>query len=291
MAATGRGGWLAAIGWTIAFLALSWIGAGLLGFVFAWLITGDVHAVSAWIRTVSGPSILVQGVAFLLAALLATWLVGIKAAKLDLTALRWRDTGSPLRGAGWGLLAGVLAALAALLVAVMVTPSGWSADAGGPLGYAASVARTGAVLAPAALAEEVAFRGVPLVLLAAVFGRGTALLVIAVIFALGHALNPHVSGLALGNIALASIFLGLVFYAPGGLWTAFGAHFGWNMTLAALDAPVSGLPFRIPLLDYDPGGSVLVTGGAFGPEGGLAATVALTAACLLMVQRLRKDGA
>ena len=35
-------------------------------------------------------------------------------------------------------------------------------------------------------------------------------------------------------------------YAPGGIWTAWGAHLGWNATLAALDAPVSGLPFRFP---------------------------------------------
>ena len=291
MAATGRGGALAAVGWTIAFLALAWILAGLFGFGFAWLITGSVHAVPAWIRTVSGLSLLVQGVAFLLAALVATWLIGIKAAKLDLVALRWTAAGSALRGGGWGVLAGGLAAAAALLLAVVATPSGWSNDAGGPIAYLASVTRTGAVLAPAAMAEEVVFRGVPLVLLAAAFGRGTALVSIALVFALGHALNPHISGLALGNIALAGIFLGLAFYAPGGLWTAFGAHFGWNVTLAALDAPVSGLPFRIPLLDYDPGGPDWITGGAFGPEGGLAATLALSLACLVVVRRIRKDEA
>ena len=58
--------------------------------------------------------------------------------------------------------------------------------------------------------------------------------------------NPNVTPLGLGNIALAGIFLGLAFYAPGGIWTAWGAHLGWNALLAALDAPVSGLPFDIP---------------------------------------------
>ena len=31
------------------------------------------------------------------------------------------------------------------------------------------------------------------------------------------------------------ILLGVAFYFPGGLWTAFGVHLGWNVTLAALD--------------------------------------------------------
>ena len=93
-----------------------------------------------------------------------------------------------------------------------------------------------------------------------------------VIFALFHGLNPGITPLGLGNIALAGIFLGVAFYAPGGLWTAFGAHLGWNATLAALDAPVSGLPFSIPLIDYRAGDPVWLSGGHFGPEGGLLAT-------------------
>jgi len=48
--------------------------------------------------------------------------------------------------------------------------------------------------------------------------------------------------------------------------------------LAALDAPVSGLPFHIPLLDYCAGAPEWLSGGPFGPEGGLMATVAITAA-------------
>ncbi len=51
--------------------------------------------------------------------------------------------------------------------------------------------------------------------------------------------------------------------------------------LAALDAPVSGVPFRIPLLDYAPGDPAWLTGGRFGPEGGLASTLALTIAVLV----------
>jgi len=280
-----------AIGWSVAFLVLAFLGAILFAFAAGWVIAGSAPAAAAWLRTASGPSILVQGLASLLAAVLATWLIGMKGAHLSPASLRWHSAGSTSRGTGRGLAMGVVAAAVALLLAVLVTPSGWSRDTGGLVSYVGALFRTGIVLAPAALAEEVIFRGVPLVLLAAAFGRGTAVVAVALVFALGHALNPHVTGLALGNIALAGVFLGLAFYAPGGLWAAFGAHFGWNLTLAALDAPVSGLPFRIPLLDYNPGGSPWISGGAFGPEGGLAATVALTAACVVLIRRTRKDEA
>jgi hypothetical protein len=73
------------------------------------------------------------------------------------------------------------------------------------------------------------------------------------------------------------------------MWTAFGAHLGWNGTLAALGAPVSGLPFQIPLVDYTMGGPPWLTGGSFGPEGGLLSTVAITAAIVLAAQWVRKD--
>ena len=285
----GRGRAVAAVGWTIAFLALTWLLTAILVLAAAWLITGSLQSVRAWSTTITGMSLFVQGTAFLASALLATWLIGIKAARLDLTELRWRGAGRRLMGLGAGILAGGVTAALALFIAVVFTRSGWSHDSGGLAEYLASLAKTGGALAPAALAEEVVFRGVPLVLLAAAFNRGVALVAVAAVFAVGHATNPHVSGLALGNIALAGIFLGLAFYAPGGLWTVFGAHFGWNFTLAALDAPVSGLPFRIPLLDYHPAAPAWLSGGAFGPEGGLAATAALTLASVIIARELRKD--
>jgi hypothetical protein len=41
------------------------------------------------------------------------------------------------------------------------------------------------------------------------------------------------------------------------------------------------VPFQIPFLDYEAGGPAWLTGGAFGPEGGLASTLALTIAVLV----------
>jgi hypothetical protein len=106
-----------------------------------------------------------------------------------------------------------------------------------------------------------------------------------------HATNPASAPLALVNIALAGLWLGAAFYAPGGIWTAFGAHLGWNATLAAADAPVSGLSFQIPLLDYHAGPPCWLSGCRFGPEGGLFATAALVAALLVALRWAKKETA
>ena len=270
-----------AIGWSIAFLVLTFVTAGLICLGVAVLITGSAAAAGEWLTALGPGSMLLQAVITLACTAFFTWLIGIRRLGLTRYDLRY-VTGPPApRGMALGLFAGALTAGLALLISVTVGQAGWMSDSGGFGDYLRESLKTIAVLAPAALAEEVLFRGVPLVLLASAFGRGSAVVAISVLFALAHITNPNATPLGLGNIALAGIFLGLTFYAPGGIWTAFGAHLGWNSLLACLDTPVSGVPFEIPMLDYIAGTPAWLTGGTFGPEGGLAATIALTAAILV----------
>jgi membrane protease YdiL (CAAX protease family) len=282
---------LKAIGWSIAFLAtgltlttlLLWGAAAVIG-------GGDVPTGMSVLQRPGGVQALAGGASQLAGFGIATWLIGMRLLRLDRRALRLAPRAAGVRGCGTGVALGAAAAALALVAAVAAGSAYWSRDSGGPAEYALQVLKTTAALAPAALSEELMFRGVPLVLMAAVAGRGTALVLVSgVTFALFHWLNPEVTPLAIGNIALAGLFLGVAFYAPGGLWTAFGAHLGWNATLAALDAPVSGLPFRIPLLDYHAGDPVWLSGGQFGPEGGLVATLALAVAIAVTVRWAGKE--
>jgi membrane protease YdiL (CAAX protease family) len=279
-----------AIGWSIAFMLLGMsVSAGILS-AWAQVAHGDVAKGLMRLLTPGPEQILVAGVSQLLGFGFATWFVGFRMLRLGRSQMRLAPVRPGLRGFGIGLALGGGAAGLALLGAVVVANSHWARDTGGLNDYLAQVLKTFLVLAPAALSEEVMFRGVPLVLMAMAIGRGTGLVLVAgLVFALFHSLNPGITPLGLGNIALAGIFLGVAFYAPGGLWTAFGAHLGWNTTLAALDAPVSGLPFDIPLLDYYAGNPVWLSGGRFGPEGGLMATVAITAALLVTLRWTRKE--
>ncbi|MFL5495075.1 MAG: CPBP family intramembrane glutamic endopeptidase [Gemmatimonadales bacterium] len=232
---------------------------------------------------------LVQGLGLVAAFGASTWVVGWKAFHLDSRELRWRSRLGWAAGIGAGLVLGILPAAVAMTLGVFTAGASWVRDSGSLVDYAGGVGKTLLLLAPAALSEELMFRGLPLVLTARAFGRPAAIVLLSVLFALAHVDNPDVSVRALGNIALAGILLSLAFYSPGGMWTAFGAHLGWNGTLVALGAPVSGLPFQIPLVDYTMGGPSWLTGGSFGPEGGLLSTVAITATIVLAAQWIRKD--
>ena len=278
-----------AIGWSIAFVVLTLLLASLLGYGIALLLRGSSAGAVELLGSLGPDSMLLQAVVTLVSALLFTWLIGFRVLRLGPRDLRWASASRGMPGFGLGTLAGALAAGATLAISVAGGDAAWLRDDGTLGQYVSRAALTVAVLAPAALSEELVFRGVPLVLLAAALGRGAAVAAIAIAFALTHLLNPNLTALGVGNIALAGIFLGLLFYTPGGIWTAWGAHLGWNGVLAALDTPVSGVPFDIPFLDYRAGTPVWLTGGAFGPEGGLAATVALTLAIPLAARWTAKD--
>jgi CAAX protease family protein len=143
-------------------------------------------------------------------------------------------------------------------------------------------------LAAAALLEELLFRGFPLARLREAAGRIAASIVLAVLFMGAHLRNPAVSSVGLANIALAALLLSAAFFSRGGLATAFGLHFGWNAGLVlGADAPASGLRFGLPALEFYPGPRTWWTGGGFGPEGGLAATVVLAGALWWWVRAVR----
>jgi uncharacterized protein len=279
---------LRAIGAIVAFYLLGIFLVGLLLIPFAGRLTQG--ASSQELAAHPTPLFaLVQGVALLVAFGVATWVVGVRALRLDATALRWRVRLAPVRGVAAGLALGILPAAVAMMLGVFTAGAGWLRDGGSLTDWLAQSGKTVLILAPAALSEELMFRGFPMVMAARAIGRGRAIVLLSVLFAVAHIRNPDVTPAGLGNIALAGIWLSLAFFSPGGMWTAFGAHLGWNATLAALAAPVSGLPFDIPYIDYRMGHPVWLTGGAFGPEGGLLATLALTGTVVLVAQWIRKE--
>jgi membrane protease YdiL (CAAX protease family) len=188
---------------------------------------------------------------------------------------------------GGGALLGVLAIglpcaalLGAGLLRVRPAPDGsWLAAAG-------SIA---AFLAPAALFEELLVRGYPFQVLRESVGAAGALALTSIVFGVLHAQNPEATGASLAVVTLAGIFLGVIVLATGSLWAAFAAHFAWNWTLGAvLHAPISGLA-TLAMPDYRvvDAGPDWLTGGAWGPEGGVGAAAGMLAALLLLIRRAR----
>ncbi len=230
-----------------------------------------------------------QSLVLLVVFSLMTWLVGGRILALRPEDFGARPAGLGVRRFGWGFAIGAGLAALAMAAAVAAGRASWQDDGGAVSSWLVSVLATGAVLLPAALAEELIFRGVPLLALSRAFGRLPAIVGLSLLFGLGHLSNPGITGLAVANIAIAGVFLGLAFFTPGGLWTATGVHLGWNLALAGLAAPVSGLPLPMPWLDYLADGPAWLTGGSFGPEGGIIGALCLLAGVVFTARRMTKE--
>lgn len=278
---SGPAGFFKALVWSVLFGVVG-LGIGLPLSVVVGKLLGATG--TKWYTQPGLPQAAAQGTALVVSFALATWLVGVKAVRQSWESLRWRGAGRPFVGFEWGSVLGISTAAGAMALGLLVAGAGWSTDGGSWLEWGWAVVASVAALALPALSEEIIFRGVPLVLLAGVIGRWPAVVVTALAFGLFHLGNPDVTPLGIVNITLAGVFLGAAFYAPGGIWTAWGAHLGWNVAIAALGAPVSGLPLGIPHLAYDPGGPAWLSGGAFGPEGGLLATLTTLAGIAVLAR-------
>jgi membrane protease YdiL (CAAX protease family) len=196
------------------------------------------------------------------------------------------------RAAGRGLAVGIAWGVGLALVVLALSLAGGArllTGAGTGERYLAVALPVAAGLALAALLEELLFRGFQLAQLAGAVGPVAASLALAVAFTAAHLGNPALSWLGLANVGLAALLLSAVFFSRSGLPGAVGLHLGWNAGLALLaDAPVSGLRFGLPVLEYAPGSHGWLTGGRFGPEGGLAATVVLIAALWWWYRRIER---
>lgn len=136
-----------------------------------------------------------------------------------------------------------------------------------------------AVLAPAALTEELLLRGYPFTVLSEVWGWPVATGVTSIVFGMLHLSNPGLTPLPIANVVAAGVFLAGVRVVTGSLAAAWAAHFGWNWTMsAAFHASVSGLPFATPGYRLTDTGADWLSGGAWGPEGGVGAAFGMIGA-------------
>ena len=130
-----------------------------------------------------------------------------------------------------------------------------------------------AALAFAAAGEELIFRGYAFQLLVEKMGPFATILPVSVIFGLAHSTNPHPSTLGMVNTALWGVVLGFGFLRSRDLWLPIGLHYGWNLVLPLFGVNLSGLTIGITRYDYKWDLLPLWSGGDYGPEGGLLATI------------------
>ncbi|HYV07272.1 MAG TPA: CPBP family intramembrane glutamic endopeptidase [Blastocatellia bacterium] len=137
----------------------------------------------------------------------------------------------------------------------------------------------------AAAFEELLFRGFVFQALLHNAGPVVALVLTSVPFGIAHLANPSSTAFSTINTVLAGLWLGAAYLATRSLWMATGLHFSWNFVMAFFfGLPVSGLVTldRLALVLGRSGSPEWLSGGNYGPEGGLAATIALLLATVLI---------
>lgn len=117
--------------------------------------------------------------------------------------------------------------------------------------------------------------------------RGATLLAAAVssvLFGLMHVPNPNMTALAAFNLCVAGIVLVVPALLTGRLALSVGFHTAWNFVMGnVLGFPVSGLHLEHSVYRCEPAGPEWITGGAFGPEGGVIGLATDALAIVLLV--------
>ena len=124
------------------------------------------------------------------------------------------------------------------------------------------------LLAVAALAEEVAFRGYPFQRLIEAMGPTLATIVLSFVFAGLHMFNPGANRASFLITAFSSWLLSVAYLRTRALWVCWGWHFAWNASMCLLfGLPVSGITEFSPVIQSNTVGPVWMTGGDYGPGG------------------------
>ena len=176
---------------------------------------------------------------------------------------------------GLGLLLGAGAA-ALMLIAPLIAGTGHLAVRNDAMFSWPNLLFYLAALGIAATGEEMIFRGYAFQLLIEKIGPFATILPASVIFGLAHSSNPHSSGIGVVNTVLWGIVLGYGFLRSRDLWLPIGLHYGWNLILPLFGVNLSGLTIEVTRYYYRWDLLPLWSGGDYGPEGGLLATVFVT---------------
>ena len=273
----------------------------------AYLISpGSVGAPTSTRDAFIPPILLLVGtLATLAAAFLSIWL-----ACRWLDRRRLSDLGLRLSSAWWGdFWFGLIVSVAAISVAFAIEVAmGWVQITGfgaieGGATFLTELLMALVTLGAVGVYEELIMRGYVMKNIAEGFnssessptgGVYAGWLLSSVVFALPHITNPGASFTGILNIFASGVLvLGLGYVLTGRLGLSIGMHIGWNFAQGFIfGLPTSGTMIgRYPILMTEQSGPALMTGGAFGLEGGALGTLALIIACAAtLIWARRREG-
>lgn len=145
-----------------------------------------------------------------------------------------------------------------------------------------------AILAVAALAEEVAFRGYPFQRLIDATNPVIATIAISLLFGFIHLGNPGATFASTIVTIFAGWLLSIAYLRTRALWVAWGFHFTWNATMGILfGLPISGITNFSPVIASNSVGPLWITGGDYGPEGSLVCAIVILVLIFVLISATR----
>ncbi len=117
------------------------------------------------------------------------------------------------------------------------------------------------------------------------------ILISSALFGALHLFNPGVTVLSIVNIILDGIFACFLMLKYDNMWVLAGMHGAWNFVQGNIyGIQVSGQGASTSILNYSSQSSVdLLSGGAFGAEGSIFATIVLIGCIAYLYWSLKKE--
>ncbi|MFD1603354.1 CPBP family intramembrane glutamic endopeptidase [Flavobacterium artemisiae] len=137
-----------------------------------------------------------------------------------------------------------------------------------------------------AIIEEILVRGIILRIMEEKLGTYISLSFSSILFGVLHLANPHTTLISSLCITAAGFLMGAAFIYSRNLWFPIALHFAWNFTQSGIyGAITSGNEQTGSLVNANIQGPEIMTGGEFGPEGSIQATLLcfIAAGLLLML--------
>lgn len=117
-------------------------------------------------------------------------------------------------------------------------------------------------------------------------------LVNSALFALSHGFNPGFGLFPAVNLLLFGLFASVYMLRTGNIWGVGAIHSVWNFVQGNFfGLSVSGMPLMPSVFVFGTTDNALISGGDFGPEGGLPVTIVLAVGIALVMLVPKKRGA
>lgn len=179
--------------------------------------------------------------------------------------------------------------LQSLTILVIYIKGGYSIISINPISFIISPL---AMSIASAIIEEILFRGIVFRIIEEKLGSYFSLIISATIFGLLHMTNPNSSLIAgIGLAIQAGLLLASAYIYSRNLWLPIAIHFAWNFTQSAIfGANVSGNKISKTLITSEINGAEWFTGGQFGPEGSIQATLFCLIATVILLVLSHREG-